>query len=465
MNVDPVGNGVSLAPIAEYFDARGWQLVPTQWHRNKDKLADTPMTGVTGSAPFLTVDALDQLVDVGWLRLHREGGPECVAQFAKTALRPPVTVVGFDVDDGYAGKSGGDSIVAAEMQLGPLPGTWSCTARGPDTPSRRRWFRKPADLLVMDRFFTPYGGFIETIRTGHRYSWAPPAIHVRKGQVVGPVVWYGPDGRPSDMPHVDQLGELPAPWVQAIWEDNAKYVRSQVNRDGVGAGGSTPITPSHADSIVLKLIRNLHELPPAGGQFRSAVFGLAAAISRRTVAQGGEPEDVHDEMAEVFAEHPCSLQVDEDDAKWIEEGIARGWSEPWVFIPEEFRMPTVQEFMSGAPGTGRLIPVSQIAPAYQPALSTSATEAEFASFIASFTCYRNPRALGRRLDWMCNDGPAQLPRHAYAVVQEVISGLYPADRALSALGVALQHHQHTDPAAPRILLAFALGAVLTEKVS
>lgn len=463
--MEPLEPGVSLAPIAECYDSRGFQLVPTQWHRNRDKLADTPMSGVTGSAPFLGLQALDQIVDIGSLQLHREGGPECVGQFAKTAVRPPLYVVGFDVDDGYAGKSGGDTLVNAEMALGPLPGTFTLTARGPDTPSRRRWFRIPADLVVRDRFFTPYGGCIETIRTGHRYSWCAPAIHVRKGQVVGPVLWYGPDGRPADMPHVDNLAELPLSWVQAIRADNAEHARTQVNRDGVAAGQPTPIGPGHADAIVQKMIRKLHELHPSGGEFRNAVFGLAAAISRRTVAQGGTELDVHEQVEQVFSDHPMDLTVDEKDAEWIEDGIKTGWSEPWVFVDEpvnvirvRYLRPTVAQFMAGEQPFVEATPEQVTAP-------TVAADDEVASFLNTFTAYRDPRALGRRMIWMSQDGAARLPRHAQLLVQEVVNGLYPADRALSALGGALRHHGHHDPSAPRTLLAIALGAVLTDKVA
>lgn len=321
--------GAPLGPIAEHYAARGWQLVPTQWHRTKNRAANTPVNGVTGRAPF------PAFVSVVGLVLHREGGPDCTGRYAKPAVRPPPHVVGFDVDDGYAAKTGGDTLVEVEMALGPLPGTWSLTARGPWTPSRRRWFRIPPDLVVGDRFFTQFGGCIETIRTGHRYSWCAPAIHVRKGKVVGPVLWYDQGGNVTDMPHVDQLPELPASWVAAIREHNAtRSDGGRTARAGLALGEPTPIATGHADAIVNTLTGQFHELAPEGGDFRSALFGLAAVVTRRSVARGHGEQEARDEIGDLFAEHPWNLTPDEDDERWITDGVEKGLAEPWGFVAQ-----------------------------------------------------------------------------------------------------------------------------------
>jgi len=187
-------NGVPVAALAEYYGERGWQLVPTQWHhQHNGRAAQSPIRGFTGNVPLLSIEQV--VARVRYLVLHRDGGPDCTGRNAKPAVRPPVTVVGLDVDHGYAGKSGGDALVAAEMRLGPLVGTFSCTARGQYSPYRRMWSRIPPDLIIRDSFFAEFGGCIETVRTGHRFSWAPPAVHVKAGRVVGPVRWYGPGRR------------------------------------------------------------------------------------------------------------------------------------------------------------------------------------------------------------------------------------------------------------------------------
>lgn len=95
--------------------------------------------------------------------------------------------------------------------------------------------------------------------------------------------------------------------------------------------------------------------------------------------------------------------------------------------------------------------------------STPATGDEVASFLATFTAYRNPRKLGRRIDWACSDGAPRLRHHALALVTEVIDGHYPADRGLRALETAYRHTGGTDPGAPHQILSIALGAVLSRR--
>lgn len=426
-----LSEGGSLSPLAQYLGGRGWQLVPTQWHRSGERVGNTPITGVTGSAPFIGTE--EMVAKVEGLLLHREGGPECTGQYAKPALRPPLHVIGFDVDDGYAGKSGGDTLNEAEMMLGPLPGSYSLTARGAWTPSRRRWYRIPADLIVMDRFFGGYGGYIETIRTGHRYSWCAPAIHVRKGQLVGPVEWYDQDNEVTETPYVEQLAELPASWVRAIREDNAERASAlpQIAQDGSGGAG-TPIAPDHADAVVGKLIRQLHTMAPSGGQFRSLVFGLASAMTRRAMARGVVAETVYLEMAEAFETHPHNLRVDSNDRQWIAEGIEQGVRTPWRFIEED---PT----------------------------SMGATDEEIQYFLATYTRYDRPRYLGNRVTWMRRDGIAKLPWHARSVVDEVLKGYYPATRGLRALHTVSEELEGADPHGADRLLSAALGAILNER--
>lgn len=445
-----------LLPLAEHIGSLGWQLVPTQWHRQNGRAGNTPITGVTGAAPFL---AAGQIPRIAELDLHHEGGPDCVGRLAKPAVRPPLHVIGFDVDDGYAGKSGGDTLVEAEMLLGPLPATWTLTARGQWTPSRRRWYRIPADLVVMDAFFAPYGGNIETIRTGHRYSWTSPAIHTRKGQLVGPVLWYGPDQEVAQMPHTDQLPELPAPWVHAIREDAGKRALSgHQARTGLPSGAPAPVTEDYANAAVLKVTRKLHDMPPSGGGFRSAVFGLAANIARREVARGGTRQAALQQVAQAFAEHPHNLAMDADDLQWAEDGIDSGWSTPWAFTA-----PTFNDYgFAGLIGPNTVIvpPTAPAAPASEPA-----TADEIVSFLSTYTRFTQPARLGRRTVWMREDPPTKLAWHARCLVGDVLAGLYPASRAAAALADSYQHHGGQDPCGAYDLLRDALGAVLDQKVS
>jgi hypothetical protein len=157
------------------------------------------------------------------------------------------------------------------MQFGPLPGSYSVTARGPWQPSRRIAFRHAPDLVIHNDFFDQFGGCIETVRTGHRFSWTSPAAHTRRGRVVGPIHWYDPDHNAGQLPHVDQLGEMPPSWQQAIREHDAtrRPSSSATAREGLAPGEPTIIEPGHADAVVAKLAAQLHDTRPAGARFRN----------------------------------------------------------------------------------------------------------------------------------------------------------------------------------------------------
>lgn len=444
-------NGTSFPELAEHYGELGWQAVATQWHRQRDgRRAQTPIRGVTGRVPFL--DTEQAIARVQGFVLHREGGPECVGRYAKPALRPPPTVVGIDIDHDYGGKTGGDTLVNAEMHLGPLPGTYSCTARGQWSPSRRRWLRKPADLILTDRFFAEFGGNIEIVHTGWRFSWAPPAIHTKGGRIVGPVVWYDPAGNPTGMPHVDCQGEMPSSWVQRGYELMAAEPKQPTI--SIDPTGRAPITERHADAIVAKLLWNtpppgkngtpgLYTLPPVGGQFRSTLYGLASAVARRASARGRTRDEATVEVRELFTEHPNRISPNDDDERWITEGVDNGFATAWVFIPE---------------------PDALEAPASSLRYPNEASDEDLDRLLTECTGFTAPGKLGARIAWMRADAgtPGALVAQARQMIHEVIEGFYPATRAAQAIARVYRDAGGRNPDAPRQVLAVALGAILAK---
>ncbi|MFT4081172.1 MAG: DNA polymerase [Nocardioides sp.] len=139
------------------------------------------------------------------------------------ALRLPIGVVGIDVDQ-YEKKGkqkhGAQTLAALEASLGPLPATWSSTARGssagPGT-SRVMLFRvPPARYATALKAQSPGGvtGDIEILQHHHRYAVVWPSVHSETGT---PYTWYDPAGRPSTrVPSPGQLTELPPAWVQHL---------------------------------------------------------------------------------------------------------------------------------------------------------------------------------------------------------------------------------------------------------
>jgi len=396
---------------------------------------------VTGGAPFLAAEQIT--ARVRGLVLHQEGGPDCVGRHAKPAMRPPDTVVAFDVDDGYGGKSGGDTLVAAEMALGPLPGTWSCTARGQYSPSRRLWFRTPADLVIRDSFFAEFGGCIETVRTAHRFSWSAPAIHTKRGRTIGPVLWYDPAAEPCPMPHIDDLRELPGPWVRRGYDLMAAEQTRQCAAVPVDPTGRTPITETHANAIVAKLAGRLHDLPPRGGEFRNAVFGLAAAVARRAAARGHTTEAAATEVRDLFTQHPRRLQPDRNDENWIADGITAGYGEAWFFVPE---------------------PDALDIPATPITYPDEATDDDLDRLVTECTKFTTPGKLGARIAWMRADAgqPGALVGHARNMIFDVIEGHYPGARAVQAIARVYRDAGGKNPDAPRQIAAVALGRIYRE---
>lgn len=131
------------------------------------------------------------------------------------ALRMPDGVIGIDVDQYVkhgTQKHGAETLAAFVERWGPLPATWTSTAREPDGPSRIHLFRVPAQ-----RYGTKLGtgatGDIEIIQRHHRYAVVWPSPH----ESGGIYTWYAPTGRPSARPpRPQELAELPAAWVEGL---------------------------------------------------------------------------------------------------------------------------------------------------------------------------------------------------------------------------------------------------------
>ena len=292
----------------------------------------------------------------------------------------------------------------------------TCTARGQYSPSRRLWLRIPADLVIRDSFFAEFGGDIEIVRTGHRFSWSAPAIHIKRGRTVGPVLWYDPAGNVTAMPHIDALGELPGPWVRRGYDLMAAETTRQCAVP-VDPTGRSPITETHANAIVVKLTRRLHDLPPRGGEFRAAVFGLASVVARRAAARGHPTDAAAAEVRELFTGHPQQLRTDADDETWISEGIAAGYGTAWFFVPE---------------------PDAPDIPATPITYPDEAPDADLDRLVTECTGFTQPHRLGQRTAWVRQDAgePGALVTHARAMIRDAIDGAYPGVRAVIVIAEA-----------------------------
>lgn len=138
------------------------------------------------------------------------------------ALRMPRNVIGIDVDD-YDDKNGAAELAGMVAKWGPLPATYTSTARGEGQPSRIHFFLIP-DGLEWPGNASPS---IEIVRHGHRYAVVSPSINAKTDTVYR---WYAPDGSPSDViPNVDELPELPERWIAGLTGGAAETVLPEAN--------------------------------------------------------------------------------------------------------------------------------------------------------------------------------------------------------------------------------------------
>lgn len=136
------------------------------------------------------------------------------------ALRMPGNVIGIDVDAYTKGESlkRGDVTLADHLaKWGPLPPTWTSTARAGDGPSRIYFFRVPPQRYATKLTGTSTGD-VEIIQRHHRYAVVWPSPHPGAGPDAV-YRWYAPDGSPADhVPSPHELAELPPAWVAGLAE-------------------------------------------------------------------------------------------------------------------------------------------------------------------------------------------------------------------------------------------------------
>lgn len=185
--------------VADYAQA-GWPCILPVPPETKTP----PPVGFTGDQGRDTTP-LDL---VGWAGTHASHS---------IALRMPADVIGIDVDQylkGEVQKHGAETLAHFLERWGPLPATWSSTARDPGGPSRIYFFRAPAQRYAT-KLDTGVTSDIEIIQRHHRYAVVWPSPH----KDAGTYTWYDPAGQASALPpKPDEFPDLPPAWVAGLVE-------------------------------------------------------------------------------------------------------------------------------------------------------------------------------------------------------------------------------------------------------
>lgn len=217
------------------------------------------------------------------------------------ALRMPDGVVGIDVDE-YAKESvlpdgtvkrvvkvGAQTLAARIAEWGPLPPTYSSTARGQGQPSRILFYQVPPG-----RYAGRIDPDIEIIQRHHRYAVVAPSLHPGAGSTY---TWYRPDGAPMEagVPRPEDLPWLPQAWIAGL---------------AAGAAQAGPASAGHdAGMELLSVI-----LTPGEGPCVEVASSAAAGRAECTAAQPGTRHDLMTEriwsLVQLGAEgHPGTAEA------------------------------------------------------------------------------------------------------------------------------------------------------------
>lgn len=187
---------------------------------------DMPVKGATGYDGTVTAEKIMQWLHPDPMVRAKAGRGHSVRN---VGLRHQLTVA-IDVDDGYGKKNGLVKLAewAVKMSLSPLPGTWSSTARGDNTPSRQYIYTIPEDV----RMKTKPCDAVELCNWHHRFTVCAPSIHPGIGK---PYAWYLPGEagvppkwgpRTDRYPRYSDFTALPADWLKAFRGTAANADRS-----------------------------------------------------------------------------------------------------------------------------------------------------------------------------------------------------------------------------------------------
>lgn len=201
------------------------------------------------------------------------------------AISPPKSVIGIDVD-AYDGKSGAETVAAAEQDWGQLPPTWISTSR--DEGSGIRWFRIPEGLGWPGKL--PQGGGVELIRWDHRYAVVAPSVHPEGREYH----WVTPGGNAvtDEFPTPDELPMLPPEWVQGLTGGKKWAPRMEAELDDeevqqwIEDRGDTPLC-TVMERTLRKHLNDLRLSGPEGGAHEQMLHAVWAVLGDSAAGHSG----------------------------------------------------------------------------------------------------------------------------------------------------------------------------------
>ena len=269
-----------------------------------------PMAGTTGGDPEFGVYV------------------EPAKGYTRPAFRVPTNAIVLDVDLKPGRADGVATLRAVEDELGELPPTQRLTAHGYDDGAGRRLFRIPDGMHVDEGFFKAFGGAIDVVRTGHRFSMAPGDVHHRTGT---PVVCYGPDGQPDELWPVDRWPMLPVDWILALDE----YSPAATDDDDELGGGLERVKTEHeAKAVVAHQLAAIRSHDTTGSGFRALLRSASITVGGFVGSLYADEHEAAVELA-LAVRDVWGAKPDHDDKAMIRSGVKMGAEKAWTVLPAE----------------------------------------------------------------------------------------------------------------------------------
>lgn len=323
------------AQAALYFQA-GWPgVLPLPY--GKKFPPPEGYTGADGKTP-----------EVAELVTWMQGAP------ANLALRLPAGVIGIDVDH-YGDKPGHVTLMELMEQHGQLPATWSSTSRGADSPARIWLYRLPqADIRLVGK----PGPGIDVIQHHHRYVVAAPSLHPEGGTYA----WYRPDftpAAPAELPHVADLPFLPDAWVAALREQpkNSRIVDHETAGQDpqFSSFEAFAAKPPHsirtAHQAIARELQAASQPAALGSGYRTVLLRAALILGGYVGAGVLDGADAAQRLFDA-AGAAWGGTGDDDDRKWIHQGLTDGQQRPFRVYDDRF---------AGQPGVPADLPPRAVA--------------------------------------------------------------------------------------------------------
>lgn len=167
-----------------------------------------PPSGLTGNIPHFGTDKVRSV----WKTAARRGDAN-LALRAQVSTDKDYEIIALDVDH-YGEKAGLDGLRVLSKRLGPLglAKAYRSSSRGPNSPSGQYFFKVPKNIKWARQACPD----VDIVQLTHRYSVVWPS-RVSDSETGEERVynWYV-GSTLVEVPHVDDLPELPEAWVQHL---------------------------------------------------------------------------------------------------------------------------------------------------------------------------------------------------------------------------------------------------------